>query len=147
MGAPYLRTCFVGQQDTRWIAHYLFCRDVLGARLAPELSERLDRWAEIACSCMSWWPFRGVCFVCERPAYIYIPRRKSPRDDWGAAARFRDGWSAWVIGGVFVDEQAVLRLQNDNMDQIRRVQDAKVKRITIEPRLGSLPNRRRRGDY
>ena len=37
-----------------------------------------------------------------------------------------------MIGGVFVDEQVVLRLQNDNMDQIRRVQDAKVKRITIE---------------
>jgi hypothetical protein len=126
--------CLLGQHDAPWIAAYLFCRDELGDRFAPTASACLDLWAEVARSCMWWWPYRGLCVACERPAELHLVDGRLHHDD-GPAIRFRDGWSVWAIDGVRVDEQVVLRPETQRIDQIRGEPDPEVRRIRIE-RLG-----------
>jgi hypothetical protein len=118
--------------EADWIERFLFFRDVVGVHCAPHLSDRLDWWADIARSCLWWWPYRKACVVCERPAEIHSPDGRSLHNDAGPAVRFRDGWSIWAIDGVMVDEQIVLRPDSQSLQQIHRERNAEVKRIRIE---------------
>jgi len=129
---PYHRTPLRGQQEADWIELLLFDRDVLGIGFSPPLSERLDSWADLARSCMWWWPYRGICLVSERPAGINSPDGRLLHHEGGPAVRFRDNWSIWVIGGVVVDEQIVLHPDTQTIQQIRREGNTEVKRIRIE---------------
>ena len=86
----------------------LFLRDVLGFQIASHFSKQIDWWADLARSCLWWWPYRGTCVVSERPAEIHSPDGIRLHNETGPSVRFRDGWSIWAIDGVIVDEQVVL---------------------------------------
>jgi len=129
---PYRETSLRGQQEGVWIEGLLFFRDVLGVRYAPHLSERLDWWADLARSCLWWWPYSGICVVGDRPAEIHTLDEEGLHNDSGPAVRFRDGWSIWAIGGIVVDEQVVLQPDTQTLQQIRRERNAEVQRIRIE---------------
>jgi len=129
---PYRPTPLRGQQQADWIERSLFDRDVLGIGCAPHFSNRLDWWADIARSCLWWWPYREICVISDRPAEIHTLDGQHLHNDTGPAVRFRDGWSMWAIGGVVVDEQVVLHPDTQSVQQIRRERNAEVKRITIE---------------
>src|SRR5262249_53558956 len=46
--------------------------DELGVRYPGRGCEELDEECELARSCLWWWPYRGLCLVCERPAELHI---------------------------------------------------------------------------
>jgi hypothetical protein len=126
------RTPIRGQQEADWIEPLVFDREVLGICFASHLSDRLDWWADLARSCLWWWPFRETCVVSERPTEIHTRDGEHLHNDGGPAVRFRDGWSIWAINGVLVDEQVVLHPETQSIRQIRRERNAEVKRIRIE---------------
>ena len=121
----------LGEHDAPWVASRLFHRDELGARHDPHVSACLEQWAEVARSCMWWWPYRGLCVVCERPTELHLIGGRL-HCETGPAVRFRDGWSVWAIDGVRVDEQVVLRPETQSVGQIRGEPDPEVKRVRIE---------------
>jgi hypothetical protein len=98
-----LETTFLGQQDAYWIAFYLFAAEI-GVPYKPEAAERLGWHAEIARSCMWWWPHRGVCVVSERPSVCKLDAAGRIHADGGPAVAFRDGWSVWALNGVRVPQ-------------------------------------------
>ena len=110
--------CLLGQHDAPRVAPLLFGRDGLGGRCDPDVSACLDRWAEVARSCLWWWPYRGLCVACERPEELHLVDGRL-HHDVGPAVRFRDGWSVWAIDGVRVDEQVVLRPETQRVGQIQ----------------------------
>jgi hypothetical protein len=150
----YRATPLRGQTEADWIERLLFFRDVVGIPCARPLSDHLDRWADLARSCLWWWPYREVCVVCERPAEIHSPDGRRLHHDTGPAVRFRDGWSIWAIDGVLVDEQIFLRPETQSLRQIRRERNVEVRRIRIErygwdrylARVGAVVVDRRRND-
>jgi hypothetical protein len=128
----YRETPFQGQPRADWIRRFVLCRDVVGVRYEPHLSKRLDWWAELVRSGLWWWPYREICLVSERPAEIHVLDGERLHNDSGPAVRFHDGWSIWALNGVLVDEQVVLHPETQSLPQIRREQNAEVKRIRIE---------------
>ena len=111
-------------------------------------------WVDLARSCFWWWPYHGICIVCDRPAEIHSPDGQRLHHDAGPAVRFRDGWSIWAIGGVVVDEQVVLHPESQSLHQIRGERNAEVRRIRIErfgwdrylAEVGAVAIDRRRND-
>jgi hypothetical protein len=93
---------FFGQQDSYWIAYYLFASEVLGVRY--DRAGDLALWAEIAQSCGWWWPYRGLCVVADRPAEVHWDQQASPRLHCatGPALAFRDGWKVYAWHGTRV---------------------------------------------
>jgi hypothetical protein len=123
-----------GQHDAPWVAPLLFVRDGPGARYDPDASACLDLWAEVARSCLWWWPYRGLCVASERPEELRLVDGRLHHDA-GPAVRFRDGWSVWAIEGVRVDEQVVLRPETQGVEQVRGEPDPELRRVRIE-RIG-----------
>jgi hypothetical protein len=128
----YRPTPLRGQQEADWIEFFQFYRDMVGICFEPPLSERLDGWADLARSCMWWWPYSGICVISERPAEIHTSDGQRLHNDAGPAVRFRDDWSIWAIDGVLVDEQVVLHPETQTIPQIRRERHAEAQRIRIE---------------
>jgi hypothetical protein len=119
-----------GQQDSNWVAFYLFAGEVSG-NYKPESAERLMWWEDIARSSGWWWPYKGLCFVSERPETCRLDGGVIHAED-GPCVRFRDGWSIWAIRGVLVDEQVVMRPETQTVEQIRGEQNLERKRIRID---------------
>jgi hypothetical protein len=129
---PYRETSLRGQEEGDWLEGLLFLRDVLGFRIASQFSRQLDWWADLARSCLWWWPYRGICVVSDRPAEIHSRDGRRLHNETGPSVRFRGGWSIWAIDGALVDEQVVLRPETQSVRQIRLERNAEVKRIRIE---------------
>jgi hypothetical protein len=92
---------FRDQTDVCWIGLYTFCRDTIGGKYPAEASSDLDVWSDVVRSCGWWWPFEGLCIVCERPERIEwvfdpLPRRELT-ERWPALL-YRDGFRV-VHGG------------------------------------------------
>src|SRR3990167_7579822 len=63
---------FWGQQDSFWIAFYMFPEIFLGIKYDSEKSELLKMWSELAKSCNWWHPYENFCFVSDRPESLHF---------------------------------------------------------------------------
>jgi hypothetical protein len=123
-------TFFAGQHDAYWVAYHRFC-EAIGVCYPDRLRARLGWHEEVVRACGWWWPFRGICFLADRPSAVHMRDGRLHCED-GPAVAFRDGWSTYAIGGVQVDEQIVLRPETQTLAQLRSERNAEVKRIRIE---------------
>lgn len=99
------------------LAGYLLClRDVLDGKIQKynskdgchvDGSELLDLHVEIARSLWYYWPYKEVCFMCERPK---VARLKDGVLHSNSASEpalvFRDGFSVAVVNGKVLGQQA-----------------------------------------
>lgn len=96
-----------GSASLPHVAGYLLClRDVLGGKVLKyshngahvDGSELLDLHAEVCRSLWYWWPYKEVCFMCERPEVAHFKHGVLHSTNEPALV-FRDGWSAQVVEG------------------------------------------------
>jgi hypothetical protein len=117
-----------------WAAYYSYFTDVCDLDLG-EAAEVARAHRDTVESCCWWWPGRNVCFVSERPTRIVLepsPTRSNRLHCEDGPSMVWEGWSLWHLHGVKVDEQIVLRPETQTLDQIRREDNAEVKRLRIE---------------
>ena len=101
----YNGTYWWGQQDSYWVAYYLFCKEI-GVKYTQKDSISLDLMADL-CRSISWWyPRDGICFVCERPIICKLQNGVLHSTN-GPAIAFKDGLTAWALNGVRVYKELV----------------------------------------
>lgn len=126
-------TWMCGQQDSYWIAFYLFCRDVVGVKYNSEKSAHLDLWANIARSSGWWYPYEGVCIICERPKHVRMDSQERIHDYSLPAVEFRDGWRVYAIHGVRVPEKYVLTPADKiNPEEVLKESNAEIRTAVIK---------------
>ena len=91
---------FFGQQDSYWIAYYLFAEKI-GVDFGDN-KRRLQFWADIAESVNWWSPFKDVCFISDRPMVTKMDAENRLHREDGAAIEYRDGWGVYSWHGTRV---------------------------------------------
>ena len=89
-----------GQQDAYWIAWYLFPHKHLRAMHSESDTELLMQWAKLAQASGWVYPFKGVCFVCDRPSEIHRDEQGLLHNEKGPSVSFVDTWSLYHWHGV-----------------------------------------------
>lgn len=117
-----------------WFAYVTFLRDVMNWE-HPVL-ERFAADEAMCLNCNMYWPGTSFVVVCDRPEHISMDDDKKLHNEHGMAAKWRDGWGLWMIGGVSVDEQIVMTPESQTLDQIKNEENEEVKRIRIERYAG-----------
>lgn len=79
------------------------------------------------------------CLVCDTPEILKIDAQNRPHCEDGPSHRWRDGWSLYYWHGVQVKEHVILRPHEITIQEIKKEENAEVRRILIE-RFGT-------GDY
>lgn len=123
-------TYWWGQQDAHWIAYYLWCAEI-GAVYDPDASRRLALHADVARSCMWWWPYRGLCVVSERPSVVKMDDQGRIHAEDGPAVAFRDGWSVWAWHGVRVPQRVIEQPETLTVTKALAEQNAEVRRVMM----------------
>ena len=130
-------TLFWGSLDSYWIAYYLFPQQFIKADIyPPNQLALLEQWALLAKNAFWWYPFEGICFVCDRPETICRDERGRLHNDRAASVSFADGWALYAIRGARVPEQIVSHPETITIQQIENEKNVEVRRIMIE-RYGS----------
>jgi hypothetical protein len=114
---------------------YAFCRDVVGLKYQDQANSDLNLWSEVAQSCGWWWPFRGLCFVAERPTAVrWESDRAQPRVHSldAPGVEFRDGWKLYAVRGVLVPERIVTDPGSIKWEDIDAESNAEVRRVMVE---------------
>ena len=113
-----------------WYAYATFMRDVLGLS-----GGALDgfQWDELHARNAGWcWYGDRVAVISDRPERLLFDESGVLHCEDGMAARWRDGWGLWMLGGIRVDEQIVMRPETQTIEQINQEENADVKSIRIE---------------
>jgi hypothetical protein len=97
---------FWGGQDSYWVAFYKFCNEI-GVPYSNKDKHILNLWGEIAESCMWWWPYENVCFVCNRPSEIHKDAQGRLHNLNDMSVKFHDGWGIYNIQGREAPEKVV----------------------------------------
>ena len=105
------------------------------SRIFP--SNRIARWlwAEIAKSCMWWWPYENICVVSDRPEVVAFDDRKRLHSDTGPAIKFRDGYAVFAWHGARVPAKIILDPKSITREDIMAEKNSEVSRAMAE-RLG-----------
>ncbi|HEY7374588.1 MAG TPA: hypothetical protein VIF57_20665 [Polyangia bacterium] len=94
----------IGAAFDRFAQFHACCRDVLGVRYDDLATETLDASLRTARCLGWWWANESVCVVSERPTVLHRDGRGRLHHPTEAAARFRDGFSAFAWHGVAVPD-------------------------------------------
>ncbi|MEE8434284.1 MAG: hypothetical protein V3S64_05800 [bacterium] len=118
-----------GQQDASWICHYLFL-EAIGLQFEAKARRLLGLWEEVARSCMWWWGFENLCFVCERPERMLWSENTGFHCADGPAIRFRDGWGVYVWKGLYVPPE--MMEAPVTLKAIREMESIEYQRVLID---------------
>jgi hypothetical protein len=94
--------------------------------------ELLNGWATIARSAFWWYPFEGVCFVCDRPTEIHKDERARLHNSSGPSVAFSDGWKLYHVHGVEVPGEIIERPETITVERVDAERNAEVRRVMIE---------------
>jgi hypothetical protein len=72
------------------------------------------------------------CIITERPLFIHRDSENRPHCDTGPFTAWSDGWCLWMVHGVRVTEQIVMRPETLTVEQIMGEENAEVRRVMIE---------------
>ena len=112
-----------------WSAYYE-CGSIAGVRFDQDIFRAWRAWCRCVPHVFSW---KKSPVVSANPVEVHWDQRgERLSNDNGPALLFSDNWAVWVISGVRVDEQIVMRPSSQSVTQIREEQNEEVKRIRIE---------------
>ena len=144
---PHVQWPFWGQQESDWIAYYLFPHEHIRPMYKKEDLDRLYLWRDIAQSCGWWWPNTNVCMVCDRPCQLHIDEAGRLHKDEAPAMEFRDGYALYALHGTRMKPEYVMTraeqiapetvLAEPNVDQRREL----IRKIGVERMLSKLPHK------
>ncbi len=128
----YTPTYFWGSLDSYWIAYYLFPHLFLREMHTQAQMKRLMQWAEIARNSFWWYPYRGICFVCDRPEEYHFDEQWRLHNSTGPAVRFSDGWALYAVHGVMLPSDVIERPEGITVQRIENERNIEVRRVMIE---------------
>jgi hypothetical protein len=108
-------------------------RDVLGLKLP--IFDKYEAWEKCAIEGGFRWMHEEFCIVSDFPEILKVDDQNRPHCDDGPSHRWRDGWELYYIHGVKVTRQIVMYPESITMDQVRKEENAEVRRVMIE-RMG-----------
>jgi hypothetical protein len=127
-----LRHSLWGQHEQYWIGYYRFMELYLGVKYAPQDSERLGWWQDIAESANWWFPYDGVCLISERPTVCTLDDDRRLHNETGPAMAYADGWAVHAWHGVRVPSFVIEHPETITAQHIRDEQNAEVRRVMLE---------------
>lgn len=128
----YTPTSMWGSLDNYWVAYYLFPQLYLKLTYSADQMEILNGWEGLARNCFWIYPFKGICFVCDRPTVLWQDERRHLHNDNGPAYAFSDGWEEYYIHGVHVPSWLIEQPQDLVAQKIDEEEDAEVRRVMME---------------
>lgn len=102
--------------------------EVLGVEFEKE---KLDLFRDWANRIGVWCAYDGLVVVGANPVELHWEGDRL-HNEAGPAIKYADGWGLYVIHGVTVDEQIVMKPETQKLEQITKETNAEIKRIRIE---------------
>ena len=127
----FINSCFYGQHEW-WVPQYLFPRQHMDAVYNDEANEIIDTWEILSRNCGWWGAFPEVALCVEKPIKQCINEQDQLHNDQGPAVLYEDGLALWLIDGLRVDEQIVMRPETQTIEQINREENQDIRSIRIE---------------
>src|SRR5574341_1038533 len=124
-----------GQHDAAWPAFCAWPDVALRPMHTDDHRARLAWWLTLSRSCGWWHPYRGVVFVCERPARQAVDGQGRLHHETGPAILCRDGWPVYAWHGVRVSADVIEHPETITPEAIQAEANAEVRRVMIE-RMG-----------
>ena len=78
-----------------------------------------------------YWCLDDVCVVCDRPEIIEFESQGLHNEN-GPAIQWRDGARCWMINGIKVDEQIVMRPETQTLEQLQKETNEDLRAIRID---------------
>ncbi|MHB0966039.1 MAG: DUF6745 domain-containing protein, partial [Bellilinea sp.] len=128
----FISTYLWGSGDVPWIAYYLFPHLHLRKMHTDAQMTILESWGTLARNCFWWYPFDGVCFVCDRPTAINMDAQWRLHSKDGPAVAFADGWNTYAVHGVRVPAWIIERPEAITPEKIESEQNAEVRRVMMD---------------
>ena len=128
----FVSTYLWGSGDVPWIAYYLFPHLNLRKMYTDEQAALLESWATLAKNCFWWYPFEGVCFICDRPTAINMDTQWRLHNKDGPAVAFADGWNTYAVHGVHVPAWIIEHPEAITPEKIEFELNAEVRRVIID---------------
>ena len=92
-----------GTQDLYWIAWARFAEHI-GVKLEEDTKTLLSIMEDISTQCEWWWPYKGICFVSEKPTHINWDESVLHGEE-GPAVSYADGYSVYSWRGTNVPKE------------------------------------------
>lgn len=127
-------SCFYGQHEW-WVPQYLFPKQHMDAECSQKTADIIDTWEIISRNCGWWAIFPGECICIEKPIIQKIDEEEVVHCEDGPAILFEDGFAVWMIHGIRLDEKAILRPQEQTIEEIHKEDNQDARSLRIE-RMG-----------
>jgi hypothetical protein len=118
--------CF-GNHDASWLSYY----DYFINETSVTLDKKIVNLIEIAKVCGWWYPYENTVVIQQRPSLINF-EDGIVQSTTGPAIQFSDGYSVYIIDGIRLDEQIVMRPETLTIRQIKSEQDQDKRSIMID---------------
>lgn len=130
--AANLNWSFWGQHECYWQAWAMFAHLYLRPMHTEDQIRTLTLWLYLSESCGWWQPFRGICFICERPERQLTDADGRLHCENGPAILCRDGWPVYAWHNVRVPAQVIEAPESLTAEQITKEENAEVRRVMLE---------------
>jgi uncharacterized protein DUF6745 len=127
----YFSSWFWGNLDIYWLSFYEYPKKYLGIKYNEQDVTRLNEWLELADNCGFFFPFDGICFVCDRPTVIRKDAETRLHCDFAPSVEFSDGWKLYYWHGISVPERAVLDINSYQAKEILAERNGEVRRALM----------------
>lgn len=105
--------CF-GNHDAGWLSYY----DYFINETSIKLDKKIVNLIEIAKVCGWWYPYDSTVVIQQRPSLINF-ENGIVQSTTGPAIQFPDGYSVYIIDGIRLNEQIVMRPETLTIHQIK----------------------------
>lgn len=116
-----------GNHDASWLSYY----DFFINETSVILDEKIVNLIELAKICGWWYPYDDVVVIQQRPSLINF-EDGVVQSTTGPAIQFPDGYSIYIIDGIRLNEQIIMRPETLTIHQINSEQDQDKRSIMID---------------
>ena len=91
---------FYGSHDIDWLAFYSYFSEYVKNDIYTDEQKRaLQQWIDLNANCGWWYPFVGVCVICDRPEYTLVDESSRLHSYSSPAIRYTDGFEIYAVNG------------------------------------------------
>lgn len=116
-----------GSHDSSWLSYY----DFFINEASIILDKKIINLIELAKVCGWWYPYKDIVVIQQRPSLINF-EDGLVQSTTGPAIQFPDGYSIYIIDGIRLDEQIVMRPETLTIHQINSEKDQDKRSIMID---------------
>lgn len=127
----FVHSAFFGQHEW-WVPYYLFPEKHLGVKYTEKESRVLAIWDEISRVCGWWVAYDEITILVDRPLHQSLSDDLQGHNESGPAVLYGDGFRFYLLDGMRVDEQIVMRPETQTIEQINGEQNSDLRSIRIE---------------